>query len=190
MALPGLLDAEDGVTRSVARARAREVDALVAEIAERMVSGKWVAGRSHRELAEREGATVDAVEKWASDAGRMLRMLSPAEREDLRARNAARLDMLYDMAVSAVEVVRTGDGEAEIVPQPDVRAAVSALAEQGKLLGLNAAEKHVVAHVDPELPEDPRERLALLRQTRAAIDEGIAQCIAAIGFDPAEAIDT
>jgi len=162
-------------SRSVTRARAREVDALVAEIAERMVSGKWIAGRSHRELAEREGATVDAVEKWAADAGRMLRMLSPAEREDLRARNAARLDMLYDMAVSAVEVVRTGDGDAEIVPQPDVRAAVSALAEQGKLLGLNAPEKHQHAHVVATYDQlDAAGKRAQLLEARAAIDAELA----------------
>lgn len=149
----------DPPSRSVTRARAREVDALVAEIAERMVSGKWVAGRSHRELAEREGATVDAVEKWAADAGRMLRMLSPAEREDLRARNAARLDMLYDMAVSAVRVVSTSDGDSEVIPQPDVRGAVSALAEQNKLLGLNAPERSEVTLKAPQPAQDARARL-------------------------------
>lgn len=160
----------DPPSRSVTRARAREVDALVAEIAERMVSGKWVAGRSHRELAEREGATVDAVEKWAADAGRMLRMLSPAEREDLRARNAARLDMLYDMAVSAVRVVPTGDGDSEVVPQPDVRGAVAALAEQGKLLGLNAPEQHQHAHVVATYEQlDPRQKRAQLVEAIAAL---------------------
>lgn len=176
----------DPPSRSVTRARAREVDALVAEIAERMVSGKWVAGRSHRELAEREGATVDAVEKWAADAGRMLRMLSPAEREDLRARNAARLDMLYDMAVSAVRVVSTGDGDSEVVPQPDVRAAVSALAEQGKLLGLNAPEKHVVAVT--QAPQDAPTELAEVEDAIRALEARRDELRAALAI-PVEAHD-
>lgn len=117
--------------RPLSRDRRDQVDRVVAGILDDMVSGRWVAGRSHAALAEREGVSVERVRDWATEAGRTLRVLALVDRDELRARNQARLDALYALAVGKDD--------------PDVRAAVSALAEQGKLLGLNAPEKHVVA---------------------------------------------
>lgn len=125
------------------RARARDaaqVDTLVEEIAERMADGRWQTGASHRELAAREGTSVAAVEKWAAQAGRLLRTLSAVDRDELRARNAARLDVVYGRAM----------GEAD-----DLKAAVSALAEQAKLLGLNEPTKVDVHHTAAAFESKP-----------------------------------
>ena len=166
------------VTLPVSRARAREVDAIVGEIAEQMADGRWVTGRSHRELATREGVSVSRVEDWSSQAGRLLRALSASDREDLRARNAARLDHIVEQALARQAVVPQRDGDALVVPQPDLKAAVSAIAEQGKLLGLNAPEQHQHAHVVAAYEKLDRpakraqlvEAIAVLQADLAALD--------------------
>lgn len=100
-----------------ARARAREVDAIVCEIAAAMVAGTWrPGGDTARELAEREGVAIKTVDEWASDAGRLLRVGPDVER--VRGVNLARLDAL---ACSA-----------------DGKVAVAAIAESNRMLGLHA----------------------------------------------------
>jgi hypothetical protein len=147
----------------------------VAEIADLMASGRWTAGKSHRAMAEREGTTVEAVKKWANQAGRMLRLLNEHDLEERRARNAATLDSIVEQAMGYQKVIPTDDG-AEVVPQPDLRTAVSAIAEQGKLLGLNAPEKHQHAHVVATYQAaDKPARLAQLREALEAIHAEIAQ---------------
>lgn len=127
----------------LSRDRRDQVDRVVAGILEDMVSGRWVAGRSHQELATREGVSVDRVKDWAAEAGRTLRLLALVDRDDLRARNAARLD--------AISADAHRDGE--------YGDAVRAIAEQGKLLGLNAPERSEVTVKAPAPAQDPRERL-------------------------------
>jgi hypothetical protein len=107
-----------------ARARAREVDKLVLEIVQMMLVGEWVAGASHRAFADRERVTLATVERWASEAGRMLRIAPDVERH--AAINIARLDAAHALAR------RTND----------VKGAVAAIAEQNKMIGAHAPEKH------------------------------------------------
>lgn len=138
----------------LSRDRRDQVDRVVAGILEDMVSGRWVAGRSHQELATREGVSVDRVKDWACEAGRTLRLLALVDRDDLRARNAARLDAI---AADAHAVGEFGD-------------AVRAIAEQGKLLGLNAPEQHQHAHVVATYEQlDPRQKRAQLVEAIAAL---------------------
>lgn len=123
--------------------RARDLTAIVTEIAELMACGQWVTGRSHHAMAAREGVELSTVRGWATEAGRMLRALSSTEREELQARNAAHLEALAADAHAAGEF---GD-------------AVRARAEMAKLLGLNAPERSEVTVKAPAPAQDPRERL-------------------------------
>jgi hypothetical protein len=150
--------------RPLSRARAAEVDRLVAGIADDMVSGKWQAGKSHRELAQREGVSVERVEDWATEAGRHLRLLQLRDPADLRARNQARLDHVYAIALD----------------QEDPKAAVSALAEQAKLLGLNAPDRVQHAHVVATYEQlQPLEKRAQLVEAIAALQAELAELDAA-----------
>jgi hypothetical protein len=123
------------------RVRARETDDRVAECLEAMADGRWVAGKSHRELMAKYGVAWETVRNWAVAAGRMLRILARFDREDLRARNASQLERIVAMALEKQVVIPVKNGDPIVVDQPDLKAAVSAIAEQGKLLGLNAPEK-------------------------------------------------
>lgn len=142
--------------RPLSRERAREVDRVVAGIVGLMSSGQWVTGRSHAQIASAEGVSVDRVKDWATEAGRILRVLAMVDADDLRARNAAHLEALAADAHAAGEF---GD-------------AVRARAEMAKLLGLNAPERHqhehahLVAQVE-QMP--PRERAAWLRERAAKL---------------------
>lgn len=140
--------------KPLSRARANEVDRIVAGIVDDMASGRWVTGRSHRALATEHGVSVSRVEDWATEAGRLLRVLMLVDREDLRARNAAHLETL---AVDAHMAGEFGD-------------AVRARAEMGKLLGLNAPEKHEHAHTQAQAEWEQlpaRDRPAWLRAQAA-----------------------
>jgi len=140
--------------KPLSRERAHQVDRIVAGIVERMVSGEWVAGKSHRELAEAEKVSVDRVKDWATEAGRCLRILAMTDKEDLRARNQARLDMVFSSALT--------DGAHA--------AAVGALAEQARLLGLNAPEKHEHAVVVAQYEQlAPPQQAAWLRERAARL---------------------
>jgi hypothetical protein len=126
--------------RAVLRTRARaETDERVIEVAGLMSAGKWRAPTSHALLAEKYGVTPAAVEKWATSASRLLRMMDSAQLAAYRARNIERLDELYDLALDAEHV----DSQGGVHPQPDIRGATGAVAEQNKLLGL-IIEKHEV----------------------------------------------
>lgn len=156
--------------RELSRDRRDQVDRVVAGILEDMVSGRWVAGRSHQELATREGVSVDRVKDWACEAGRTLRLLALVDRDDLRARNAARLDAI------AADAHREGEfGD-----------AVRAIAEQGKLLGLNAPEKHVVAVT--QAPQDAPTELAEVEDAIRALEARRDELRAALAI-PVEAHD-
>lgn len=98
------------------RARAREVDGIVLEIAGRMTAQRWNEDAA-TEIAAEHGVSLGTVDEWASDAARMLRLIDEPRLQALRARNVERLDGLYETA-------------------KDDRAKVAAVAEQNKLLGL------------------------------------------------------
>jgi hypothetical protein len=103
------------------RARAREVDVLVQEIAAAMVGGSW-PGTLAAELVEREGVKPKVVQQWSAEAGRLLRIGPDVEL--YRGINLRRLDT---HAVSS-----------------DGKVAVAAVSEQNKMLGLHAPTMHKV----------------------------------------------
>jgi hypothetical protein len=106
-----------------ARVRGRDVDMLVVEIAKLIASRQWVPGQTVHEIAAREGVKPHRVEEWAVEAGRMLRVGHDVEM--YRQLNLRRLDRQYRRA-------------------EDTKAAVAAVAEQNKMLGLHAPTVHKV----------------------------------------------
>lgn len=132
----------------------RARDRLVAEIAGLMSSGQWVTGRSHQALAAREGVELATVRAWAAEASRVLRGLTAAELEDLRAQNRAHLEALAADAHAAGEY---GD-------------AVRARAEMAKLLGLNAPERVDMTVKAPARPQDASEELAQVEEAIQALE--------------------
>jgi predicted transcriptional regulator len=115
--------AEGESIRTTARARAREVDELVAELARAILDRTYVPKQTIREMAEREGVKVATVEEWAAEAGRLVR-IGPAV-DEYRDINLRRLDAQYARATDAKE-------------------AVAAISEQNKMLGLHAPTVHKV----------------------------------------------
>lgn len=139
-----------------ARERGRDVDLLVVEIAKLIASRTWVPGDTAKELAEREGVTVRRVEEWAVEAGRMLRVGHDVE--TYRTLNLRRLDAQYQKA-------------------EDTKAAVAAVAEQNKMLGLHAPTMHKVdvsvqAYAklsESEMLEHVEQQIARLQELRTKL---------------------
>lgn len=126
--------------------RAREVDSLVQEVVRHMVEGTWSSDVC-RQMAEREGVTFSAAQAWAKDAGRLLRMGPDVEL--YRGQNLRRLDSLATQS-------------------EDPRAAVAAVAEQNRMLGLHAPQRHEVAVVVAQYDALPKPQKAQWLRDKAA----------------------
>lgn len=100
-----------------------DADRGVHEIVELMTSGRWVAGAGHADIALRHGVAPATVKDWATSASRVVRLLLEEDREVWRARLVATLECVTAKAVGAKR-------------RPDLRAAVAAIGEQAKILGL------------------------------------------------------
>jgi hypothetical protein len=137
------------------RARARLVDERAAEAMALMADGRWVTGKSHRELAERWGVDLAEVQHVAQRAGQALRVLMLVDRDDIRARNAATLE--------AIAADARADG--------DHAAAVRAVEAGAKLLGLNAPDRVETTTRTVEAEFDalpPADKVAWLRAQASA----------------------
>lgn len=161
------LKSGDGRSRESRRARAREVDALVQEVAKAMVDGRW-GPELCAEMAEREGVGFEAVEDYAKQAGRLMR-IGP-DVEAYRAINLRRLDRAHAIAA-------------------DTKERVAAISEQNKMLGLHAPvqaklsvdvnvvrplEQMSAAELRAELVELDADAMAI-EARRAAVTERLAQ---------------
>jgi hypothetical protein len=112
------------VKSSATQARSRPTrsaaDAGVRKCMDLMAAGMWVSGRSHADVAFEFGVAPATVKDWATSASRVLRLAVQADPEDLRARLLTTLENIVCEAMKTFEL----------------KAAVSAVAEQAKLLGL------------------------------------------------------
>lgn len=110
-----------------ARAKAKEAgDEGVRECLNLMASGRWISGVSHLHVAERRKVHPGTAMNWATAAGRVLRLAVEGDTEDLRSRMVATLGAIIDTAMNT-----------------DLKAAISAIDTQAKLLGL-MVQKHEV----------------------------------------------
>lgn len=113
-----------------------------------MASGRWVTGKSNVAIAGKHGVSVATVKDWATSASRIIRLAVEGDREDIRARMLATLDTIVAKAMRLKKPVYmlSGPGvEAEMLDAPDLRAAVAAIDEQARLLGL-------IVHKTQEVP--------------------------------------
>jgi hypothetical protein len=126
---------------SATHARTRvDADAGVREIMTLMTEGRWVSGSGHADIAFRYGVSPATVKDWATSASRVIRLAVESDPEDIRARLLSTLETVVSKAMSRESATMTG----ELYPNPDLKSAVSAIAEQAKLLGL-VVTKHEVA---------------------------------------------
>lgn len=149
---------------TLTRTRARDVDRYVVEISRLMLDDKWITGVTNVEIAEREGVQPGTVDEWASDAARLIRIGPDVDL--YRARNLRRLDRAWETAMSRQGYTMAG----EAYENPDVKAATGAVAEQNKMLGLHAPQKHEVAMVVAQYEQmAPEARVSWLREKAAAL---------------------
>lgn len=154
--------------KPLSRARAREVDTIVAGIVDLMTRGKWVTGRSHQELAQAHGVSVSRVEDWATEAARCLRVMGLVDRESVIAQHRAHI------AERASRFVRIADAAEDVTEFGPAIAALNGWGaendREARLLGLNAPEKHEHAHTQAQAEWEklpPVERPAWLRAQAA-----------------------
>lgn len=110
-----------------------------------MVEGRWVSGASHRFIAEKHGVAPATVKDWATSASRALRLIVAVDPDEMRARLIATLETVVSKAMARQSATMGG----ELYDNPDLKSAVSAIAEQAKLLGL-VVQKHEVQAMTPE----------------------------------------
>lgn len=102
------------------RERAERTDAGVMACVDLMVEGKWVPGRSYREIAHRFEVSPRTAENWATNASRLVRMAVDADADGIRARLLTTLaSVLADARIDR-----------------DHKACVAAVAETSRLLDL------------------------------------------------------
>jgi len=121
--------AESGLTR----ARGREdTDEAIREVMRLMTSGAWRTGVSHEMLAAKYGVTPHTVSGWATTASRLIR-LAIGDGEEAKTRLLVMLEDVH--ARSLTKQAATAEGM--LYDAPDLKAAVSAIDSQAKLLGLH-----------------------------------------------------
>lgn len=138
-----------GRRKGATRARAREdADAGVRRCVELMTSGAWVRGVTHRDVAKKFGVAESTAKDWATNASRIVRYAVEGDIEETRARMLATLDSIIAKAMRV-----------------DLKAAVSAIAEQAKLQGIGSTKFDVTHHgaIASMTPEQHRAELAKLQ---------------------------
>ena len=116
-----------------------DADAGVRDCMELMAAKLWKPGGSHKAVAARHGVSPATVKDWATCASRLIRLYVDADRERWRAKLVATLEMVVSKGMRG-----------------DLRAVVSAVAEEGKLLGL-VIQKHEVQMTEEQAREKYRQ---------------------------------
>lgn len=132
MASKGGGKAKPGATRARTRV---DAESGVRDCMMLMTEGLWVSGASHANIAFKHGVSPATVKDWATSASRVLRLAVEADPEDIRARLITTLERIVQSAMSR--------------DLPELKTAVSAVAEQAKLLGL-VIQKHEVAMTEEQ----------------------------------------
>lgn len=109
-----------------------------------MARNEWRSGRTDRELAEAWGVARATVWGYSSQASRLVKM-QLGDGDEMRERLAALMMTVSQAAVERTEEVATALGEVITVRKPDMRTALSALAEIRDTFGLKV-QKHEHEH--------------------------------------------
>lgn len=166
-----------GAPRDEAPRRTREdADAGVARCVEMMTAGEWITGQSNLAVAEEFNVSPATVKNWATNASRIIRLAIEGDKEAIRARMFSQLETVVQRAMERTRPVTTkapGKVTYELVPEPDLRAAVSAIDVQAKLLGLSGTRVDVVNHRVSHLSKAEHE--AALVTLRGEIEAELAR---------------
>lgn len=126
---------------SVTPARGYDLDAVVREVAGMMARCQWVTGKSHQELADRYGVTPVAVQAWAAQASRHLRLLASEDPEHIRMEIVAGIQHVRTVALGKIRKFSNVHGEVIEYADPDCRTALSTFELLAKAYGV-LVEKH------------------------------------------------
>lgn len=108
-----------------------------------MADGLWVSGRSRDVVAGEFGVSPATVKDWATSASRVLRIHVEGDPGEIRARLVATLETIVSKAMSKeFSCPSVDDGPPVTLAAADLKNAIAAIAEQGKLLGLHT--EHLV----------------------------------------------
>lgn len=158
------------MTKRAPHARAREdADKGVARCVDLMTSGRWITGRSVDIVAREEGVSPETARRWAANASRIVRASIDGDLDEIRARMLATLDTVVDKALTRTAVAVSKDGSVTAYEAPDLKAAVSAIDTQGKLLGLHTT-KLDVTHGGAVMTLSRAEHLRELAKLKAEIE--------------------
>ena len=131
-----------------------ETEKRVDRIVDLMTRGAWVAGVSHRKLAQDWGVTISRVEQLASEASRLIRRaLRGANPDELVTRHLAGLEALRATALQRQRRrwrrERDAEGKIRYVEyreaDPDIRGALEAVKLAAQLAGV-LQDRVVVQH--------------------------------------------
>lgn len=143
-------------------------DAGVRRCVELMTSGLWVTGKSGAQVAEEFGVAEATVKDWATSASRVIRLAIEGDKEDIRARMIATLDLCIAKAMTKTGAAVGKGGEVSVYDAPDIKAAVSAVGEQAKILGLVAKTEMEVTLRAKQLEELPPDAMLAQVEDRIA----------------------
>lgn len=153
--------------------RAREADNAAKRVQfcyDLMARNEWRSGNTDRELAEAWGVARATVWGYSTQASRLVKM-QLGDGEEMRERLAGQMLAVAQAAVERTEEVATAFGDVVKVRKPDMRTALSALAEIRDTFGLKV-QKHEHKHQydGKPLPELLREAEEYLRGLPAAAE--------------------
>lgn len=102
-----------------------EIDCRVEHILGLITRGEFVAGRTHRELAEKWGVKVERVSKLVTDAMRLQRLFRPSLEDDINRRLAC-IEEDRRLAASKVKHFAYKGEVLDERPAPDVASMIAA----------------------------------------------------------------
>jgi hypothetical protein len=122
------------------RARAKQLrDTRVDHVADLMLSGAWRGTKTHRELAAKWEISVGAVADYAREAsGVIRRAVSGSGGEEIRSQILAGVEHVRRVAMRLKKPFKMGRDDYQLLPAPDVKAALMSYDLSAKLLGVTA----------------------------------------------------
>lgn len=139
-----------------------ETNAIVDEIADLMVQGMWVAGSSHKRLAEKHGAALATVRSWAIRAS--TKVLSAANPGDLNEKRATyvgtqeRIGRHAEALANADRCSKCGRGGRDDADRL-LRVASNAYDKAAEVSGVKYDTRMPQVQVNVNVVEDPAVRL-------------------------------